>query len=83
MLDFACQFNLVTTVSLYDTLGAESAAFIINQTEMQTIACEGGLISKLLTFKKNHNLDSLKNIITFDEVPDNQYQSNGLNKGLY
>lgn len=39
MLDFACQYSCVTTVSLYDTLGAESTAFIINQTQLQTIAC--------------------------------------------
>lgn len=30
LLDWACQMSSVTTVSLYDTLGAESVAFIAN-----------------------------------------------------
>lgn len=61
----------ITTVSLYDTLGAESVAFIANQTRMSTIACEGRLVEKLLGFKKvNGGKDNLKTIITFDAISD-------------
>ena len=68
-LDWACQYNSVTTVALYDTLGSESVAYIVNQTGLTTIACDVSLVEKLLLFKKTNGAkDSLKNIITFDAL---------------
>ncbi len=34
-------FNSVTTLALYDTLGPEAVEFVLQQTEVTTIACAG------------------------------------------
>ena len=36
-----------TTVALYDTLGEEGLKFIMNQTELTTIACSGDQVAKI------------------------------------
>jgi len=37
-----------TTVALYDTLGADAMKFVINQTGMTTIVCQGDLVAKII-----------------------------------
>lgn len=52
-----CLLNLgnmrqrITSVALYDTLGVEAMRFIINQTEMTTVALSNDLIDKLCKLK--------------------------------
>lgn len=41
----------ITSVALYDTLGKEAMRFIINQTEMTTVALSNDLINKLCQLK--------------------------------
>jgi hypothetical protein len=36
---------------LYDTLGVEATKYVINQTGLQTICCQGDLISKIIDMK--------------------------------
>jgi long-chain acyl-CoA synthetase len=36
--DIACVLNSIVSIPLYDTLGDNSVSFIVNQTEMTTIA---------------------------------------------
>mgnify|MGYP006206115835 CR=1 FL=1 len=43
--------NNGTTVALYDTLGVEAMKFVINQTGLSTIACQGDLVSKHIDMK--------------------------------
>ena len=40
LVDLACILSGLSSVTLYDTLGAESSAYIINQCELKTIFCE-------------------------------------------
>ena len=40
-----------TTVALYDTLGEDAMRFVINQTELSTIALSKDLLPKILTAK--------------------------------
>lgn len=46
-------FNKATTVGLYDTLGEEAEKFIINETQMTTVACTKDIIKKILDWKEN------------------------------
>lgn len=41
----------VTTVALYDTLGADAARYVIDQTELITIVCSDDLVEKILAIK--------------------------------
>ena len=41
----------ITTVALYDTLGADAMRFVCNQTELITIACSNDCILKLAKMK--------------------------------
>jgi long-chain acyl-CoA synthetase len=58
----------VTTVPLYDTLGPDAAEFVINQTELATIACAGSYVPSLLMLKKAGRIPTLKNLIIFDKI---------------
>jgi long-chain acyl-CoA synthetase len=58
-----------TAVGLYDTLGEEASKYIINQTEMTTVACTSDIITKMIEWKKNDSdaqLATLKNIVSMD-----------------
>ena len=40
IFDLACAISGLTSVTLYDTLGAESTGYILNQCELKTVFCE-------------------------------------------
>ena len=46
-------FHGVTTVGLYDTLGEAASRYIINQTEMTTVATTPDIIKKIIGWKKD------------------------------
>jgi long-subunit acyl-CoA synthetase (AMP-forming) len=52
IVDLACILSGLTTVTLYDTLGADSTAFIINQTSLKTLFAETKQIKELSDLKK-------------------------------
>jgi len=64
-----------TTVAFYDNLGEESTIYIINQTQMTTIAASNDIIGSILDLKSNdmkldpseRKIENLKNIINMDE----------------
>lgn len=70
LCDFACVLTNIVSVPLYDTLGDSSVEFIVEQTEMETIACGEDKIKHLCRLKKEGKVPSLKNIISFDEVTE-------------
>lgn len=63
-----------TTVGLYDTLGEDAMRYVVDQTEMATVACSEEMVKKLLTLKMtDDNLEEgerkmhrLKNVISFE-----------------
>ena len=61
-----------TTVALYDTLGVDASKYVIDQTEMTTIACSKDLVHKIVDMKfeddsdENKKLWRLKNIVSFE-----------------
>jgi len=63
----------ITTVALYDTLGPDATRFVCNQTELITIAVEGGCVGKLVKMKKEDQdgkMSRLANLISFDPISD-------------
>jgi len=66
VVDIACILSGLTSVTLYDTLGAESTEYIINQTKLKTIFSESKQIKELAEMKKNGKIPTLENIIIVD-----------------
>ena len=64
--DLACAYSDTTCVTLYDTLGEESTAYIINQTELKTIFCTADKIPALAKLKSQEEIPTLENIVLFD-----------------
>ena len=65
-----------TTVALYDTLGLDATKYIINLTEMATIATTSDMIKGILTMREDddklpeseRSVNTLKFLIYFDET---------------
>lgn len=68
MTDLACQMNSVVVVALYDTLGVDSMQYICGQTKLATISCSGNQVDKVISIKKAGKIDSVTNIISYDDV---------------
>lgn len=60
-------FN-ITNVGFYDAMNIQAVDYILNQTELETIFCEGALVKKITDMKKKGLGKSLKNLVLFDEV---------------
>jgi putative endonuclease len=58
----------ITNVGFYDAMSVNAVDFIMKQTELTTIFCEGGLVKKIVGMKKNGQSESLKNLVLYDEV---------------
>ncbi|KAL4498352.1 hypothetical protein ABPG72_013158 [Tetrahymena utriculariae] len=67
MLEVAGYYYNFSIVPLYDTLGADSMMYIVNQTNMNTIYISGENVSKIL---KLANTYQIKNIICFDKLSE-------------
>lgn len=68
--DFACIQANITTVPLYDTIGKTSIEYIIDQSQIATLACSQDKIENLVKLKKGNKIQSLKYIICFDKCDD-------------
>jgi len=64
--DLACQFNDITSVTFYSTLGPESFDHIFKQTNVSTIFISPESAAKLVEYHKQFNFSSLKNVVVFD-----------------
>lgn len=63
--------NNVTSVALYDTLGIDASRYIIDQTELTTMACSSDLVQKVCNLKKDDpdgKCARLVNIISFGDA---------------
>jgi long-chain acyl-CoA synthetase len=66
--DIGSIFAGVTTVTLYDTLGADSIDYILNQTSIRTVVCSADKIKGLIDIKAAGKLPLLSHIIYFDDA---------------
>lgn len=58
----------ITNVGFYDAMSVNAVDYILNQTKIETICCEGALVKKITDMKKSGLAASLKTLVLFDEV---------------
>lgn len=58
----------ITNVGFYDAMSVQAVDFIMKQTEIATIFCEGALVKKIVQMKGKGLSTSLKNLVLFDEI---------------
>ncbi|XP_045213523.2 long-chain-fatty-acid--CoA ligase 1-like isoform X2 [Mercenaria mercenaria] len=66
----ACSMFSIVTCALYDTLGPDTCAFIINQTGMSLVVCDTSDKAQLL-LDKAECLNTLKTIVVMDKISEN------------
>lgn len=66
----ACNRHTITTVPMYDTLGPDVAAYIVNETEMTTVCCSGDKVETLLSMVPR--CPSLSLVVQFEPVDEAQ-----------
>jgi len=60
----------ITSVTLYDTLGADSSEYILGQCELTTIFTSTNLIASILKLKQDGRANTVTNIVSFDPISD-------------
>ena len=61
--NFGCQFDTITIVPIYETLGIDSIEYILNQTELTDIFVETNSLGLLVKLKELNKIGKIKNII--------------------
>lgn len=68
--DYASGIFGLSTIPLYDTLGASATEYILQETELKTIFLSNDKINSILDLKANNQSGQIKNLISFDPVDD-------------
>uniref|UniRef100_A0A915HRJ5 long-chain-fatty-acid--CoA ligase n=1 Tax=Romanomermis culicivorax TaxID=13658 RepID=A0A915HRJ5_ROMCU len=71
----ACYFFSMVVVSLYDTLGPEACAFILDKTELQIVVCDKAHRAENLLRQKIDNPGSALSIIVLMDEPSDDLRS--------
>lgn len=58
----------VTTIGFFDSMGAGSVDYILNQTELTCMFASSDYISKIVAMKKDGMAAQIKYIVSFDPV---------------
>jgi long-chain acyl-CoA synthetase len=66
----ACNKQSLVTISLYDTLGAESSEYIVNHAEIKCIFCSSETLKPLLDIAANCQF--LKLVVCYDAITDEE-----------
>lgn len=73
IVDVACAYTRISSISLYDTLGRDSSQYIINLTEMNTLFADSrfipGLISNLKICPSSRSLSLFSHLTTLSTFP--------------
>ena len=64
----ANMYFTVTTIGFFDSMGAGSVDYILNQTELTSIFASNDYITKILTMKKDGIAANIKNLVAYDDV---------------
>ena len=57
-----------TTIGFFDSMGATSVDFILNQTELSCIFTTSEYIEKLVSMKKHDQAKTIRYLVCFNEV---------------
>ncbi|CDW87746.1 long-chain-fatty-acid--ligase 5 [Stylonychia lemnae] len=74
VMDLACLRSGITIVPFFDSLGKDALAFVVNQTELQTMCIESKNFENLIKLHQEGKTPSLKNIVIFEGVSIAQRQ---------
>ena len=66
----ANMYFTVTTIGFFDSMGAGSVDYILNQTELTSIFASNDYINKILTMKKDGIATKIQNLVAFDDVSE-------------
>lgn len=67
----ACNAHAITSVPLYDTLGADAVAFVVGQTGLTTVCCSKTEVPKVLQVKADAELGrTLAHVVQYEDVSD-------------
>ncbi|CDW80980.1 long-chain-fatty-acid--ligase 5 [Stylonychia lemnae] len=72
LVNLACMKISITVVPFFDSLGQDSLAFVINQTELTTMCIEEKNFEILLKLKCEGRIQSLQSIVMFDKPTSEQ-----------
>lgn len=70
VVNLASMRSDITIIPLFDSLGLDALAYVINQTELSTMCIEAKQFDNLVKVKVEKQTDSLKNLVVFDPVTD-------------
>lgn len=73
-MQLACIVNSVTIPAFYDTLGIEGCRFILEQTQLTTLACAEESLKHFLTLKQEGKTENLKNFVIFGNISEENKQ---------
>lgn len=68
LTDLACQSFSLCNTALYDTLGPDTAKYILELTESPIVVCSKDKIESILAFKEKGRVPQLIAIVSMDEV---------------
>ena len=71
-MDAAAAYGNISTVPLYDTIGKEYLSMIIDQTQLQTIACSKDSLKSIVNLRQQNKVQNLKTLICFDSIEQPQ-----------
>lgn len=63
-----------TTIALYDTLGADAARFVCDQTGLTTICCSSDLIANIVKLKAEDTAGKMANVVNIVSFESNVNQ---------
>ena len=72
VVDLACMGSSVTIVPFFDSLGPQALNYVINQTEVSTMCIEQSAIKTFIDLKNKDDCRSLKNLVCFDKITEEQ-----------
>jgi len=61
-----------TTIGFFDSMGAETVNYILNQTELTTLFVAGEYVSKIIQMRKDGLAGNLKNVVSFDPIVETE-----------
>jgi len=70
-LNVACLRSDITIIPMFDSLGLDAVAYIINQTELTTMCIEKIQFDNMIKLK-NERTPSLQNLVVLDPVTEEQ-----------
>ena len=80
--DLACQRANICSIPLYETLGADQAKFIINQTSLSVIVTTANYTGQLVSYKQSGDVSTLKHIIIVGPLPEVAHISEATEAGI-